>query len=59
VNPRDDNANFNDTFRFVINKLQHVLKGQSVEESQPPPINLLCNYINEVRKLINPRHTGG
>lgn len=42
---------FNDTFKFVVNKLTNILKGQSVDESLPPPIDILCNYINEVCKL--------
>ncbi|KAF8273900.1 hypothetical protein EI94DRAFT_1085034 [Lactarius quietus] len=38
---------FNDTFKFVVCKLTDILKGQSVDESLPPPITILCNYINE------------
>jgi hypothetical protein len=30
---------FNDTFKFVVGKLTHILKGQSVDESLPPPID--------------------
>ncbi|KAH9982364.1 ER-golgi trafficking TRAPP I complex 85 kDa subunit-domain-containing protein [Lactifluus volemus] len=47
VNPRDSVSDFDDTFRFVISKLSNVLKGESVEESQPPPINIVCNYLNK------------
>jgi hypothetical protein len=42
---------FNDTFEFVIGKLTNILKGQPVDESLPPPIDILCNYINEVCEL--------
>lgn len=42
---------FNDTFKFVVSKLTNILKGQSVDESLPPPIDILCNYINKVYKL--------
>ena len=42
---------FNDTFKFVVSKLTNILKGQSVDESLPPPIDILCNYINEVCEL--------
>jgi hypothetical protein len=38
---------FNDTLKFVVRKLTHILKGQSVDESLPPPITILCNYLNE------------
>ena len=45
---------FNDTLKFVVGKLTHILKGQSVDESLPPPITILCNYLNEVCELTVP-----
>lgn len=47
LNPRKGMPHFNDTFEFVIGKLTNILKGQPVDESLPPPIDILCNYINE------------
>ncbi|KAI0307705.1 ER-golgi trafficking TRAPP I complex 85 kDa subunit-domain-containing protein [Multifurca ochricompacta] len=47
VNTREETSDFNDTFQFVMGKLAQILEGRSVEESQPPPINILCNYINK------------
>jgi hypothetical protein len=52
VNPRDDIPNLDDTFHFIEDKLSHVLKGQPVEKSPPPPLSIRCSHINEVRKLI-------
>ncbi|KAH8982598.1 ER-golgi trafficking TRAPP I complex 85 kDa subunit-domain-containing protein [Lactarius akahatsu] len=47
LNPRKGTHDFNDTFNFVVGKLTHILKGQPVDESLPPPITILCNHINE------------
>ena len=53
MNLRDDVPDFSDTFQFVIGKIAQVLKGQPVEESQPPPLSIRSNYIVEVRKLTH------
>lgn len=52
MNLRDDVPDFSDTFQFVIGKLAHILKGQPIEESQPPSLSIRSSYILEVRKLI-------
>ena len=38
----------------MIGKLTHILKEQPADESLPPPITILCNYLNEVCKLTVP-----
>ncbi|KAI9460993.1 ER-golgi trafficking TRAPP I complex 85 kDa subunit-domain-containing protein [Lactarius psammicola] len=65
LNPRKGIPDFNDTFKFVAGKLTHILKGQSVDESLPPPITILCNYINETpsysiqaRSIVSLLHQG-
>ena len=35
----------------MVGKLTHILKGQPTDESLPPPITILCNYLNEVCEL--------
>ena len=52
MNLREDAPDFNDTFQFVVGKLAHLLKGQPIEESLPPPLSIRSNYILEVRNLI-------
>ncbi|KAH9064332.1 ER-golgi trafficking TRAPP I complex 85 kDa subunit-domain-containing protein [Lactarius vividus] len=47
LNPRKGTPDFNDTFKFVVGKLTHILKGQPVDESLPPPITILSNHITE------------
>ncbi|KAG5647603.1 hypothetical protein DXG03_008956 [Asterophora parasitica] len=41
-----------ETFDFVSKKLQDVLNGTTVENSDPPPLDLLCSHISEATQSL-------
>lgn len=38
-----------DTLRFVVRKFRDVLQGNQPEPTDPPPIDVICGHVSEVR----------